>query len=122
MLATVLVATFVVQLPGAPASPPDGAGPPNCPGYRAERGLGDVCPRGNGLLEVFHPGTHRSVGFTHGLDPVPEGNDGPSTPAGPKPPNCVSGAAGTYHIKVFYARASNDVDNYASTVATIRSL
>jgi len=121
LFATVLAAVFLLQIPGVPANPPEDRGAPDCPGYRYERGLGDVCPRDNGLLEVFHPGTHHSVGFTHGLDPAPSGGE-PGSPAGPKPPNCVSGAAGTYHIKVFYARAYNDVDNYASTVATIRSL
>lgn len=92
-------------------------------GLRPMEGVGLVCPRENGLLEVYTP-TLESVGFIHGTDPVPaeELRAEDVGALGGTSPNCVSGAAGTYYVQVIYAQASNGADNYTASVPMIRYL
>jgi hypothetical protein len=100
--------------------PAGGAEDGPCPDLEHIRGLGDVCPRPNGLYEVFSP-DGRSLGYTHGLDPPPSEGDGGGA-SGARPVACVSGAANTYYVRVLYARATNDADGFAAKVPEIRSL
>lgn len=95
-----------------------------CPvGLRPMDGVGLVCPRENGLLEVYAEDL-TSVGFIHGTDPIPtdEVSSDDFGALGGTTPNCVSGAAGTYYIQVIYAQASNGADNYTASLSMIRWL
>jgi len=85
-------------------------------------GLGLACQLGNGLYEVFSPDGHDSLGYTHGLDPVPAGDE-PAIAAGgaPRPVACVP--PGTpYAVVVIYAHAHDDADRYALKAYKIREL
>lgn len=104
------------------------AGAPEAPSFPCVEpqrvpGVGVVCPRGDGLLDVYSP-SGRYVGASHGPDPVPADETLPAElgAASTSGPFCVDGAAGTYHVQVIYARAFDDADGYASWAPRIRSL
>ena len=83
-------------------------------------GVGPVCPREEGLYEVFDA-NGASLGFTHGADPIPDA-DAPVDPAAASDPHCVSGASGTPYARVIYARAWDDADGYATWLPKIREM
>lgn len=114
----------LVTLPVAIAQEPSedaGAREPPCPGFHVMAGVGDVCPRGPGNYEVYAP-DGRSLGFTHGPDPVCAECEEPLLAQGSTTPHCVSGASTEYNVVVIYARAFDDLDRYGSMAGTIRNL
>lgn len=116
---SILVILTALVLPLGVATPkasPDLA----CPGVKDIAGVGPACLREGGLLEVFSP-DGRSLGFTHGPDQV-EGDPGIESSSGaPISPHCVTPSGSEYYIQVFYARAFNDLDRYATAKWSIRS-
>lgn len=91
----------------------------SCTRLRAMPGVGLVCDRPDGLLDVFtFDGI--PVGTSHGPDPVPAPAD--ATALAGTTPACVDGAPGTYYAQVIYARAYDDTDGYASWAPRIRSM
>ncbi|HVM44729.1 MAG TPA: Ig-like domain-containing protein, partial [Candidatus Thermoplasmatota archaeon] len=100
---------------------PEDAAASSCPaGVRTMEDVGPVCPRANGLFEVFSPDLSRSLGFLHGSDPVPDAADEVGVAAGGSSVACVGGAPGTYYIQVIYARAHDDADWYNQSVNMLR--
>jgi hypothetical protein len=115
-------AAIVLLVLGATAmSVASGPGPASgCSPLEPMHGVGLVCSRADGLLDVFTP-SGEYVGTTHGPDPVP----GPEEVGGIQAaaaPACVSGAPGTYYTRVIYARAHDDGDGYATWLPRIRAL
>lgn len=91
----------------------------SCTRLRAMPGVGLVCDRPDGLLDVFtFDGV--PVGTSHGPDPVPAPAD--ATALAGTTPACVDGAPGTYYAQVIYARAYDDADGYANWAPRIRAM
>lgn len=119
MRAIPILAALLATIPFALAP----AGASACPGGLQEmEDVGTVCPRENGLFEVFAPDM-TSLGYIHGSDPVPVGPDvATEDVSASSAPTCVSGAPGTYYIQVIYARATDDTDGYAAWKPALRRL
>lgn len=123
-----LVVLLLVGLLAAPAGLLPPAGAEGCDKERHDD-LGWVCLLPNGLYEVFSP-DGESLGTTHGPDPVDvfhhipasDGGDAEVAAVADLEPACVSGAAGTRHIQVIYARANDDADRYTTLAPVIRDL
>ena len=90
-----------------------------CPDGADVRGIGRLCPRGDGLFDVFTP-DGRYVGPSHGPDPAPSGPE--TTSLAGSAPACVDGAPGQYYAQVIYARAYDDANGYASWAPRIRAM
>lgn len=91
----------------------------SCGALRPMAGVGLVCERADGLLDVFtFDGV--PVGSIHGTDPVPAPED--ATAFAGTTPACVDGAPGTYYAQVIYARAHDDADGYSTWAPRIRSM
>lgn len=113
----IVLAVIALTIPTTPAAT---SLAPACPARDFVAGIGMACVQTDGLLQVF-AADGSFIGTTHGRDPV-LGTSEPIEVAAAKPPACVAGASGEYYVKVIYARASNDADNYAASVAPIRAL
>lgn len=120
-----LAVALLLTLPLTLAQAPDEASAACPAGMETMQGVGLVCPRGDGFYEVFNAALE-PLGTIHGTDPAPAGPasaaDDPLTPAAGTSVSCVSGAAGTYFIQVIYARAFDDVNQYAALAGPIRTL
>lgn len=113
---------ILLAAPVVLADPEEGSAAASCPaGLREMEDVGTVCPRDDGLFEVFSPDM-TSMGYIHGSDPVPTEPDALPDVRAATTPRCVSGAPGTYYVQVIYARASNDLDQYAAWVGAIRKM
>ena len=109
VLAAVLAATSF-GFPAAADEP--------CEGYAVVPSVGPTCPA-DGLLEVLGP-DGGSLGFTHGVDPLRARIEIPLTP---RAPTCITDTvANPYYMRVVYARASDDTDQYATRAPQIRTL
>jgi len=119
LLTALLFASFVPILATAEPHRP-------CPDARNKHGTGNVCSRGNGLLEVYSPDWSRSLGFVHeAQDPFigPEsGGPGGSGSGATRAPVCAPSTAGNYYIRVVYARPSDLPNLYTLRVDSIRNI
>lgn len=107
-LVAVTLLAFFPQVPAAG---------PACEGLVFLPHVGLACPVGGGLYELVGS-SDGSGGYTHGVDVVAEPEVAAATA---RPPACVA-ASDPYRAVVIYARASDDVDRYATMVGTIRNL
>lgn len=102
----------------APLAPAATSAVPDCPVLAQVPGVGPACRAPDGLLAVHAP-SGELLGYTHGVDAL----DGAAVAsASPKPPACVAGLAGDAYVRVIYARAVDDADQYAALAPAIRDL
>lgn len=98
---------------------------PACPEQAEVQDLGMACRTNQGLLEVF-ASDGRSLGTTHGTDPVPDPPLEPevTSTTSTAGPTCIDDPyqTGETGIVVIYARAHDDADRHASLVDDIRTL
>lgn len=116
MTTLLLAAAFSIPAVGLSASPSIACVAVDIPG------LGHTCRRSNGLLEIRSP-SGEFLGLTHGLDAIESDSDHSSNRAAgdgsstagaalsQRPAACVD--ASDYHVELIYARAYDDVDDYA---------
>lgn len=94
---------------------------PACPARAPVADLGWTCVTSSGLFEVFDGARGRSLGTTHGPDPVAPLSVPPSAVPATEP-RCISSAIeDAYVTRVIYARAVDDTDGYAAHRGRIRS-
>lgn len=116
LVVSLLVVPLVVA--GGEGSP-DSAG---CPDLTYRDGVGYVCPRGE-LIEVYAP-DGRSLGFSHGPDPVCVDcvTDPEVLASGGTSPYCVAASPGEHYVHFIYARAYDDADRFGAMLPTLRTL
>lgn len=121
ILLAILLFTLVFQPPLTQAGhTEDKGGDRACPGPKWVEGVGSACRRPDGLWQVFDA-QGRSIGLTHGQDPVPSEAEShwPSVPS--RAPKCVD-AGDPYYAHVIYARAHDDADRFATMESEVRNL
>lgn len=116
--AALVVLVLGATAPGVASGPGPAAA---CEAMEPMPGIGFVCPRADGLLDVYTR-SGEYVGTTHGADPVPAPGSLDTLEAASAAPACVGGASGTYYARAIYARAFDDADGYATWLPKIRAL
>lgn len=118
-----LALATVAPLPAAASSPVDLdlVRAPSCPARAHVADLGWACVTDGGLFEIFDGPTGRSLGTTHGPDPI-EPQVAAPTPLAATEPRCISSSIeDPFVTHVIYARALDDSDLYTSRLASIRA-
>lgn len=94
------------------AASPDGLGLMEVPAARSDggdcpkeslRGIGTICRHPDGMMEVFDT-AGRSLGFSHGPDPVPSEVDAGVELAAAREPACVTDPDEGFYARVVYPR------------------
>lgn len=118
LLLTSSLGTVVGTSQRAEESPPPEIGEDLCPNRSWHHGMGVACRHVDGLWEIFAP-DGRSLGLTHGPDPIPPPVETIQV-MNPRDPACAADPVNGHFGIIIYARAHDDVDRFAEMEPQIR--